>query len=591
MAARRARGAASAKALAANDPAGLWPEPAWLTAVADDPAYDWARTAWDRARRQPGAWYDEAKAEAVVRRFPQWFKLTEDRFAGLPFKLNAWQAMIVRLVLGWKIPVEVLDPETGAEKTIHVRLFRRVMLWVPRKNGKSEFLAALALLFWAYDAVMRGQGFVFARKESQARIIFEKMKAMIGYNAELAAGVVQYKKSLSLTEKLSPFELLPGTEDGTHGKSPTVIVGDEMHEWRTTQIATNLRQGTGARLQPIELYASTAGVKTNFTGYGLWEESLAILEGGIDDPTTLVVMFAAGPEDDPFDETVWRKANPSLGASPTLHTLRLEAAKAKGNPRAESNFRRYHLNQWVDSHVRWLPVKKWDACAAVPDGWKHYPETLRGREAFAAFDLSSTRDITALVLVFPPTEEDPKWRVMPRFWVPELTLEERVREDRVPYDHWVKMIGHNGGPALETTPGDYVDQNYVLEAVLAAKRDYDVQLIGYDPWGATKLIGDLEALDMPPELFQVFRQGIPSYAEPSKHFERLVFAGLLDHGGHPVLRWMAQNAVVRTDANMNFMPAKNKSAEKIDGIVATVMAVGLACQGAPDEPEFQMLIV
>jgi phage terminase large subunit-like protein len=266
--------------------------PDWLKAVNDNEIYAWARHAWKTAAAEPGAWFDHAKADKVVELWPKVFRLTEDRFAGKVFRLNRWQEIIVRLLVGWKAPVEVLDPETFEPQILHVRLFRRMLLWVPRKNGKSEFLAALALLFWALEGVVGGQGFVFARDEKQAFTVFNKMKAMLAMEPRLARDVQTHKKSIYLKTCAALFELLTGAEEGKHGKSPTVIVGDEMHEWRSRTVENTLRQGTGARLQPIELYASTAGLKTNATGVELWDESLAILEGRTPDPTTLVVLFA-----------------------------------------------------------------------------------------------------------------------------------------------------------------------------------------------------------------------------------------------------------------------------------------------------------
>lgn len=563
-----------------TDAASAWPHPDWLSAHDGDGVYEWARFAWRKASEVAGAWFDHALADETVALWPQIFKLTQDRFAGLPFRLNAWQEIIVRLMVGWQHPDEQLDPVTYEPLTYQVRVFRRLMLWVPRKNGKSEFLAALGLLFFLVDGVTDGEGYCFARDENQARIVLRKMKAMISMNDEWAAGVQPFTRSLYVPALLSRFEMLTGAEEGKHGASPTVVVGDEMHEWRSRTIAETLEEGTGARLQPVFLYGSTAGPKGNRAGDACYDESKAILEGRIEDASTLVVIFEASPDDDPLDERTWRKANPSLGLSPTLTYLRTQAAKAKDNPRALARFCCYHLNLWVDAAVRWFNVKKWDACAASKDGWKRYRETLKGRLCYGAFDVSSTTDVTALVWVFPPTPEDPKWRVISRFWVPEDTLSERVRADRVPYDLF-KAAG-----ALETTPGDYVDQNVLKAAIEEGCSDFDVELIGFDPWNARKLYTDLVADN--PELdgrLLEMRQGIQSLGEPSKHFERLVYAGLFDHGGNPVLRWMAQNVVVRFDENLNYMPAKKRSREKIDGIVAAVMAVGLACRGEDAPPE------
>lgn len=551
------------------------PLPPWLAAVETDPTYEWALIAWRRSADVADAWFDYAKADAAVALWPKVFRLTEDRFAGKPFRLNVWQEIIVRLMVGWKVPVEVLDEDTGAPRIEHVRLIQELRLWVPRKNGKSEFLSALSLLFFALEGPIAGQGFVFARDEKQAKIVFDKMKTMIAFSPTLSRAITVFKKSLWIAQIRGVFELLTGKAEGKHGRSPTVITGDEMHEWESLELKTTLRQGTGARLQPVGLYASTAGLKDKIVGFGQWEESRAILDGRIDDPTTLIVIFAAAPEDDWQDEAVWRKANPSLGLSPTLAFLRREASLAKDNPRAEAHFRRYHLNQWVDSLVRWLNMKRWDACGTT--GWKDYAEAMRGRRCFLALDVSSTQDVTALIALFPPENEGERWRLVCRFWVPADTLANRVREDRVPYDKFV------AAGAMETTDGDYVDQNAVQQAIEDALDMYDVEKIGFDPWNARKLVTDLQRAGADPDLFVEMRQGIPTLGEPTKQFERLVYSGQLDHGGHPALRWMAGNTVVRFDENMNFAPAKKKSGEKIDGIVTAIMDVGLAFAGDAED--------
>lgn len=586
MDAAAALSAASPAAIEAGAENLLKPRPAWLAAVNDRPEYEWARVAWRNASRVPGSWFDSAKADAAVAMWPRVFRLTEDRFAGKPFRLNLWQEIIVRLLVGWKAPVEVLDEETGRSRFEHVRLFRRMSLWVPRKNGKSEFLAALSLLFFVLDGTIGGQGFCFARDEKQAKVVFEKMKAMIALSPQLGPKVQAFKKSLWIPQIRAMFELLAGRAEGKHGRSPTVITGDEMHEWTTTDLASTLRQGTGARLQPIELYASTAGVRSNEVGYGLWEEALGILEGRIDDPTTLVVVFAAGEHDDWQDEQVWAKANPSLGLSPTIAFLRREASLAKDNPRAEAHFRCYHLNQWIDAVVRWLNPKKWDECAADKQAWKTVREKLKGRRCYLTFDVSATQDVTAKVLTFPPDGDDKRWIVVPRFWIPEATMKTREQEKRGSFARWL------AAGAIETTPGDVVDQDYLIEAIKEDLEDFEVIRIGYDPWNATKLVTDMQKKDgVDAELFMQIRQGIQSLGEPTKEFERLVMAGLYDHGGHPVLRWMAGNAVVRFDENLNYMPAKKRSRDKIDGIVAGVMGVGLARLDIDDGGDPAVMII
>ncbi len=548
--------------------------PAWLKAVEQDPAFGWALAAWRKAAAVEGAWFDHAQADAVVEIWPQLFKLTQDRFSGLPFVLAAWQEIIVRLLVGWRRPDEQLDPLTHAPATYHVRVFRRLLLWVPRKNGKSEFLAALALFFWIVDGVTDGEGYCFARDEKQAGIVLRKMKAMVALNDEWAGEVLTHKRSMWLKSLRSGFEMLTGAEEGKHGASPTVVVGDEMHEWRSRVIANTLEEGTGARLEPVFLYGSTAGPEGNPAGDELWGESRAILAGQIPAPSTLVCIFAADPDDDPFDVATWRKANPNLGLSLSASYLREAAEKAAASATGLARFKCYHLNVWVEADVRWFDLKKWDASGGPKGSWKGFPETLRGRRCFGACDVSATQDITALAWLFPPADDDPKWSVIVRFWVPEDTFAERIKSDRgAPYADF-----HKAG-ALELTPGGAVDQNYVAKAILEGLEAFDVQGLGFDPWNTTKLKSDLERDGVAADLIFDVRQGIPSLGEASKHVERWVLLGQLDHGANPVLRWMAGNVSVRFDENMNFAPAKKRSREKIDGIAALVTAAALATAG------------
>lgn len=556
----------------------LWPLPNWLAEHEADEAYSWAISAWKRAAAQKGAWFDAAKADAVVTNWPRWFKLTADRFAGVPFRLLKWQEIVVRLLVGWKRPADHIDPHTGKPIVYHVRVFSRLLLWVPRKNGKSEFLAALALLFFIHERLVGSEGYCFARDEDQARITFGRMKSMLLKDPQLTGGatprVAMTAKGIYVAETASGFHLLSGKPDGKHGRMPQVIAGDEMHEWDTRDLEDNLRQGTGTRLQPVELYASTAGLKSKVVGFSLWEETLGILDGTIDDGSTLAVVFAAGPDDDWQDEKIWAKANPTIGLTPTWDYIRKEATKARGNPRAEAAFRRYHLNQWVEQTVRWLNRDKWMACAPDPNAWRTRREALLGRRCCLAVDVSATQDITAKVQIFEPEETGGAYLLLPTFWIPEGSLAARKRRDRI--TPWQKWIDEG---ALLTTPGDAVDQNYVMKAVQQDLADFEVGAIGFDPWNTAKLNADLQRDGVDPELLVEVRQGIHTLGEPTKDFERLVITGLMDHGGHPVLGWMAGHVQVRFDENMNFMPARKRSADKIDGIVASVMALGLTMRG------------
>jgi phage terminase large subunit-like protein len=493
-------------------------------------------------------------ADKVITLWPTLFFHTEGRWAGKPFILSLWQDIIVRLLVGWR----------NAEGFRH---FRRMLLWVARKNGKSEFMAALALLFFVGDGEIGGQAFNFARNEKRAAVIFKKAKAMIAMSQPLRDAMKATKRTIYHAELSALWELLAGNAEGKHGLSASVIVGDEAHECPDDTMYTTLHQSTAARDQPIELIGSTAGHKNRGWGWSLWEECRAILEGRLQQPDTLVVIFAAEAAAKLDDEIAWRDANPNLGISPKIEYLRAECAKALENPRLENDFRRYHLNQWTDQVTRWIPLAKWDACAPDHDAWRNMRAALLGRACYTGLDLSSVKDVTALVHLFPPADDEQAWQALFRFFVPAESAAERSRADRVDYDRWVQ-IG-----AMEATPGDVVDQDFVKTAILEDAKSFQIMQLGFDPWNATKLSLELQDEGVP---VVAMRQGIQTLGEPSKEFERLVYAAALDHGGHPVMRWMVGNVAVRTDSNGNFKPDKAKSSEKIDGLIATIEALGLA---------------
>lgn len=560
--------------------AQLWPEPEWVSRAADEHGYAWVRIAWRRAATVQGAWFDAAKADAVVARWPTWFKLTVGRFAGVPFRLSFWQECIVRLLVGWKAPTEVIDPETHKPTVVHVRLFRELRLWVPRKNGKSEFLAALALLFWAIEGQRRGAGFCFAHDEAQAREVFDKMGDMVGFAPSVfrskatGEGIKVFAKQLWNADLRSPFRLMPGKAKGKHGRAPFVTVGDEMHEWVSRELADTLRQGEGTSLQPIRLYASTAGLKSQKTGYGLWEESQKILDGRVHDPTTLVVIFAADPEDDWKDPAAHAKANPSLGLSPTKAFLQGELAKAH-TPAAEAAFRRYHLNQWVEDFARWISTKQWDASSPDRTAWKRFYDELKGRECHLSFDSTKSFDLATMCLRFPPKEKGELTKLVWKFWLPTDTIERRSKDEQTPFDQWAK------DGALIPVPGGVFNIEFAVKAAKEAYRDFKIKQIGWDSWNALDFYNRLTQEGVPEELFAEMRFGAKTLGKATREFEAGVLGGRLDHGGHPIARYMIGHCNVRFDENMNYVPAKKRSEESIDGIVAAVMNEALAM--APDD--------
>lgn len=508
-------------------------------------------------------YFDKAAADTACGWIASHCVFTDDRWAGKPFKLEPWQSEdIVRPLFGTK------------RKADGLRRYRRVIVWVPRKNGKTELAAAISLITLLATGVMGGQVYSIAKDKDQARIVFDKASTMVAYSERLAEAIEPLKSALFVPSLNAKFEPLSGVPQGKHGRSATGLIGDEVHEWPDDRLYTFMHQSEASREEPIEFLISTAGTQEGY-GWELWQECQKILDGTIDDPATLVVVFAADPDDDWTLEETWAKANPNLGVSVRLDYLRAECRKAQESPRLENDFKRYHLNIWTEQDVRWLPMELWRKCSTVPtdlDYWRRLPAELHGRTAFGGLDLASRIDIAAFVIVVPPEKPGDRLVLIPKFWVPEATVERRSRVDRVPYAEWVKM------GAITATPGKVIDYSFIQEEIFAAAGEFDLRMLGVDDWNAQQMVTTLESDGVP--ILRV-RQGFKSLSDPSKELERLVIGTMLEHGNHPVLTWMARNAGYDQDPAGNIKPSRSKSKEKIDGIAAAVdgLAAMLADEG------------
>lgn len=309
---------------------------------------------------------------------------------------------------------------------------------------------------------------------------------------------------------------------------------------------------------------TTAGYDRESICWEQHEYARQVNEGIIEDPSFFGYIRAADQEDDWLDEEVWAKANPNLGVTVKLDYLRNEARRAQLTPAYQNTFRRLHLNQWTQQETRWLPLERWDACAAPVNA-----SLLEGSACYGGLDLASSSDIASFVLVFPPEEgeQDGLYAWLPFFWIPEENMVERARKDRVPYDAWCRE------GLISATEGNVIDYAYIVRAIEELGERYDIREIAFDRWGAFQVSQALEGAGF---TMVGFGQGFASMANPTKELLRLVLDGKLAHGGHTVLRWMADNMVVSTDAAGNVKPNKAKSREKIDGIVAGVMGLDRA---------------
>ena len=492
-------------------------------------------------------YFDERAAQLVERFFDRMLVHIEGPLAGQPFVLEPWQRSIVRELFGRKRP--------GG-----LRQYRRLYLEVPRGNGKSTFAAGLALYLLIADDEPSAKIYSAAADRPQAAIVFETAEKMIGASRFLAPRIKPYRnRTMEYPQNGSRYITLSADAYTKHGLNPHGIVFDELHAQPNRELYDVLTTAMGKRAQPLMIMITTAGYDRNSICWEQHEYARRVIDGSIDDPTYLAVIYAAGEQDDWTQPETWRRANPNYGVSVREEFLRQECAVALQSPAYQNTFRRLYLNQWTQQENRWIDMTAWDACAQpLPD--------LSGRACYGGLDLASTTDVSALVLAFPPApgSGEPTW-LLPFFWIPGDNMIERERRDRVPYSTWMR------DGLVSATPGNVIDYAYIRQQINALAERYDLREVAYDPWNATQLSTELQGDGV---LMVEMRQGFASLSAPSKELLRLVLAQQLAHGGNAVLRWMADNVAARQDPAGNVKPDKTRSSGRIDGIVAGVMAIG-----------------
>lgn len=498
-----------------------------------------------------GSHYDRKAADYAVA-FIESLKHTKGEWYDQPFKLIDWQEKIIRDLFG------TLKPDG-------YRQFTTAYVEIPKKMGKSELAAAIALLLCCADGEERAEVYGCAADRGQASIIFDVCADMIRLCPALnrRVKILTAAKRIVYTPTNSFYQVLSAEAYSKHGFNISGVVFDELHTQPNRKLFDVMTQGSGdARKQPLYFLITTAGNDVNSICYEQHQKAKDILEGRKIDPTFYPVIYGADEGDDWTSEEVWKKANPSLGITVDISKVRAACESARQNPAEENTFRQLRLNQWVKQAVRWMPMEKWDRCAFPVN-----PESLRGRVCYGGLDLSSTTDITAFVLVFPPEDEDDKYVILPYFWLPEETLPLRVNRDHVPYDVWERQ------GFIETTEGNVIHYAHVERFIEQLGEKYNIREIAFDRWGATQMVQDLEGMGF---TVASFGQGFKDMSPPTKELMKLTLEEKIAHGGHPVLRWMMDNVCARTDPAGNIKMDKEKSTEKIDGAVATVMALDRA---------------
>lgn len=500
----------------------------------------------------------------VIQFIEQFFVHIKGPLAGKPILLDPWQKFWTAVLYGWR------RADTG------YRRFTRAYEEVARKNGKSTWKAPQGAYLFMMDGEAGAEVYAMATTRAQAMTVFKPASDNIKRWIRRSPGMARSMKVFAglNQEKIemngSVFEPLPSNAENQDGRNPSAVLYDELHAAKSRDVWDVMESAFGARAQPLLSAITTAGfildgICTEVRGY-----LLSVLEGKRQDDNFFGYVYTLDPDDDPFDERNWYKANPGLGKSKTLEYMRGVSRKAAALPGAMVNFLTKDLNIWCNSAEGWFDVNVWDKGAKKFD-----PAMLRGRRCFGGLDLGSTRDLTAFALVFPPDQEGEPWHVLVRFWCPQAKVDTQEHDDAAPYKRWQKEGW------LTATDGDVTDYGPVRQAVQQSLQDYDVQDIGFDRWNAQQLCNEMMDAGVP--LVEV-PQNTGGMYPGAKALEELVYGRSLQHGANPVLRYCAMNVALLFDTNGNFRPDKKKSNQtgRIDGIVATVMALSRAVAGTDD---------
>ncbi|MCX6001767.1 MAG: terminase large subunit [Chloroflexi bacterium] len=493
--------------------------------------------------------FSEARARRAVE-FIQKLKHTKGEYAGHNFILQDWQRD------------KIIRPLFGTVNPDGTRQYRTCYVELPRKNGKTTIASAIALYLLYADSEAGCEIYSAANDRQQAALVFNEAAAMVRQEPNLfnISKIIDSQKRI-VYHRFNSFYCAISAEAYTKwGINAHGIIYDELHAAPDRDLWDTLTTSTGSRRQPLTLVITTAGFDRNSICWEQHNYALKVQNGIIQDSTFLPVIFSAPEDADWKDEKVWKSSNPALGTFRNIDEMRTLCKKAQETAALEMTFRRLYLNQWVNSVESWLPMDAWDTCNS-----KVNVEKLQGRTCYAGLDLASTTDLTALALVF--IDNDGTLDVLVHFWIPGDTAVEREKRDRVPYRAWAKE------GLITFTEGNVIDYKYIQHTLEQLREKYDIAEVAFDRWGATKLVQDLTDAGF---LMVPFGQGFASMSPPTKELMNLVLSKKIRHGGNPVLRWNCDNLVVRTDPAGNIKPDKEKSTQKIDGMVALIMAIDRA---------------
>ena len=510
----------------------------------------------DRALER--GWHFDRRAALRAIGFIERLKHTKGEWAGSRFRLEPWQHFVLWNIFGWK----------NADGT---RRFRYAYIEIARKNGKTALSAGVGLYMLFADGESRPEVYSAATVKDQAKICF--------------ADAVEIVRATDLKHYLTPFRnsivyearggmMKPLSSDyGTHdGLNPSCGIIDEFHAHRDSGMFDVIKSAFGARRQPLMFIITTAGFNKSGACYAYRENVIKVLREVNEDDTLFGIIYTLDANEEWDDPRMWIKSNPNLGVSLSADYLADQVRDARNRPEAVRNVMTKNLNLWVDAERTWILDDAWQKCVATT-----LPDELRGCTCWGGLDLSNVSDITAYVLLF---HENDRFQLVPYFWIPEEKMLEKIRRENINYDRWV-ADGY-----VTVTPGNVIDYDFVKADILRRTADYDLHSSAYDRWNASQTIIDLQNEGM---VCNPFGQGYGSMSAPTREFEKLVLTGRIEHFGNPVLRWMLASTVVKSDPAGNIKPDKERSTQKIDGIVASIMALGewMTAQAADERNPYE----
>lgn len=488
-------------------------------------------------------WHFDRRAALRAIGFIERLKHTKDEWAGRRFRLEPWQHFVLWNIFGWK----------NADGT---RRFRYAYIEIARKNGKTALSAGVGLYMLFADGESRPEVYSAATVKDQAKICF--------------ADAVEIVRATDLKHYLTPFRnsivyeahggmMKPLSSNyGTHdGLNPSCGIIDEFHAHRDSGMFDVIKSAFGARRQPLMFIITTAGFNKSGACYAYRENVIKVLREVNEDDTLFGIIYTLDMNEEWDDPRMWIKSNPNLSVSLSADYLADQVRDARNRPEAVRNVMTKNLNLWVDAERTWILDDAWQKCIGTTS-----PDELRGCACWGELDLSNVSDITAYVLLF---HENDRFQLVPYFWIPEEKMLEKIRRENINYDRWV-ADGY-----VTVTPGNVIDYDFVKADILRRTADYELRSSAYDRWNASQTIIDLQNEGM---TCNPFGQGYGSMSAPTREFEKLVLTGRIEHLGNPVLRWMLASTVVKSDPAGNIKPDKERSTQKIDGIVASTMALG-----------------